>query len=250
VEQLARSPIIQLQPWGRIEGVLRSAGQALANEKVCILKRMWNPWIPSINLYGETFITTTDAKGEFVFEFVPPGEHALGHLFRGGGTMETRATIQVKPGETTMVELGGNGRAPLGHVAVAGRKSGFDFSKSRGQLTRRQARPIDLPRTVRASDFASDEAYQQAARNEAVKLTTYWQSTEGLNAWREHRIYAVWFDADGSFHADDIPAGDYELNVFLRPGIYSASITVPERNASEESEAANVGTVTLDSKFQ
>jgi hypothetical protein len=60
----------------------------------------------------------------------------------------------------------------------------------------------------------------------------------------------VWFDADGSFHADDIPAGDYELNVFLRPGIYSASITVPERNASEESEAANVGTVTLDSKFQ
>jgi hypothetical protein len=92
VEQLARSPIIQLQPWGRIEGVLRSAGQALANEKVCIFKRMWNPWTPSINLYGETFITTTDAKGEFVFEFVPPGEHALGHLFRGEGIMETRAT--------------------------------------------------------------------------------------------------------------------------------------------------------------
>jgi hypothetical protein len=156
----------------------------------------------------------------------------------------------VKPGETAVVELGGKGRALLGQIAVAGRKSGFDFSKSQGQLMRRQARPIDLPRTVRASDFASDEAYQQAARNEAAKLITYWQSAEGLNAWREHRIYAVWFDADGAFHADDIPAGDYELNLFLLPDIYSASITVPEKNASEESEAANLGTVTLNSKYK
>src|SRR4029434_1569279 len=93
VEQLARSPIIQLQPWGRIEGVLRSAGQALANEKVCIRKRMWYPSSPRVTLCGETFITTTDTKGAFVFESVPPGEHALGHLFRGEGTMETRATI-------------------------------------------------------------------------------------------------------------------------------------------------------------
>jgi hypothetical protein len=178
--------------------------------------------------------------------------------------METRATIQVKPGETTAVELGGNGRALLGHIAVPGRESGFDFSKSRGQLKRRQTRPIDLPRTVRGSDFPDDEAYQQAARNEGVKLITYWQSAEGLNAWREHRVYAVWFDADGAFHADDIPAGDYELNVFLQDpvgrlgvasiprslGIYSASVTVPDKNASEESEAANLGTVTLDSKYK
>ncbi len=263
VEQLARSPIIKLQPWGRIEGVLRSAGQALANEKVCVQMRMWNPWISSIHLHVEQFTTTTDANGSFFFDSIPPGEHKLGHLFRGG-LMESRATIQVKPGETAKVDLGGNGRAVLGHIVVPGRESNFDFSYSRGHLTRRQAQPIDLPRTVRQRDFPNDEAYLQAAKEEAAKLTAYWQSAVGLAAWREHRIYAVWFDADGTFHADDIPAGDYELNVILQGpnpqgsirfespmlGIYLAPVTVPQKNASDENKAANLGDVTLESEFK
>jgi hypothetical protein len=264
VDQLARAPIIRLQSWGRIEGVLRSAGGTLPNKRVCVRKRFWNPWTLSIDLYSEPCSVTTDDNGRFVFESVPPGDHALSHSVVGR-VFEVLATIQVRPGETTAMEVGGNGRTLLGQIVVPGREPGFDFSHSGGELDRRQARPIDLPRTVRRRDFSSDEAFQQAERDEGVKLTAYWQSGDGLNAWREHRTYAVWFDADGALHADDVPAGNYELKVILRGpdqqigvnfvpgrvvGFYSASITVPEKNDDDESEAANLGTVTLDSKYK
>jgi hypothetical protein len=156
----------------------------------------------------------TDANGRFVFEAVPPGDHSIGHLFPGG-SIETRNTLQVNPGETTTLELGGSGQPVIGKIHVPKVEAGFDFSHSRGELKAVTAKPADLPNTVRRSEFANDETYQRAAELDRDRRIAYWQSAEGLAAWRQARSYAVWFDADGTLHADDIPVGEYDLNVAL-----------------------------------
>jgi RNA polymerase sigma factor (sigma-70 family) len=214
LDTLAANPNVQLQPWGRVQGTLRSSGHALPNEKVVISKRFWNPWV-AIVLHPEApFVATTDEDGRFLFDDVPPGDHSIGRLFLGG-MLETRTTVQVNPGETTAVELGGNGRPVAGKIHVPKFEPGFDFSHSRGELRAVAAKPVDLPNMARRSDFPTDEAYVEAEKLDGARRAAYWQSAEGLAAWRQARSYAVRFDADGTLHADDVPAGEYDLNVSL-----------------------------------
>ena len=257
-EKLDQSPVLRLEPWGRIEGLLRSSRGPVAQREVSILKRSCLPWVNSVLLSPTVFMTATDADGRFVFDDVPPGEHALGCHFPGA-SLETRLTVQVKAGETARVELGGNGANLTGKLSVPEIQSGFDFSHSNGHLQRVQAKPADLPRTVRRIDFASDEAYQQAEKSEGTRIIAWWQSPEGLAAWREARNYALWFDADGTLHAEDVPAGEYDVTVLLQePGervgerrpvghfIYKAKVVVPESANSKSGEPVDLGTIDLD----
>jgi RNA polymerase sigma factor (sigma-70 family) len=258
-ERSANGLRLQLLPWGRIEGVLRSGGEPLANEQVYLMKRHWNPWTIGINLYSGQFAVRTDATGRFAFESVPPGDHQLGRApYRA---LDTRLTAQVRPGETTRIQVGGDGQSVTGRIDIPGRDQGFDFSNSTGLLARQQVRPIDLPRVSR-KDYPSDEAYEQAAKGNAQACITYWRSAEGLEAWREQRSYGVKFEADGTFHAYDVPPGEYTLRVMLfearaeskviEPGLVgmplSGSVGVPAGAQAKHDEPVNVGIVTLKSE--
>lgn len=261
LDELSSRPVC-LQAWGRIEGTLRSSGP-VAHEKVCLLKRFWTPWVPAVDLHADPFITSTDDNGHFAFDDVPPGDLAIGHLF-AGGLFETRTTVQVHPGETAAVELGGNGRTVSGTIHAPKLEDGFDFSHSDGELKRIQSHPVDLENVARRNNFPDDEACQKAAALDGAQRLAYWHSAEGLAAWREARSYAVWFDADGTLHADDVPAGSYVLNVTLHklrqiPGttheqfqpfaFYKANVTVPQGSASEPSAPADLGRVDLHSRW-
>jgi len=261
LDQLAANPSVRLRPWGRVEGVLRSAGPPLPNQRVLIAKRFWNPWIPAVLLYADVFAVTTDANGAFVFSDVPPGDHALGHFCVGRST-EVRATVRVNPGETATVEVGGDGRPITGKIHVSKVETGFSFSHSRGVLKAVMTQPVDLENLARRNNFPSDEAYQEAAKLDAARRTAYWQSAEGLAIWRRARSYAVWFDADGTFHADDVPAGNYELSVFLEvpvegkrfpetrsAGMFKAAVVIPAAATSNSDQPANVGDVELQDRW-
>jgi hypothetical protein len=248
---------LQLQPWGRIEGVLRSRGRPLANERLFIMKRHWNPWTSVINLYPGQFAVGTDATGRFTFESVPPGDHRIGRAPHRA--LDTRVTVQVRPGETAQVQVGGDGQPVTGRIVIPGREQGFDYSHCTGMLTRQQRQPIYAPQTVRRTDFSSDEAFDQAWKENVAKRAAYWRSAEGLEAWREQRSYGVKFEADGTFHADDVPPGEYSIQVTLkevRAGSsthetrpvetsFSANVGVPAGGPTKDGEPVNVGVVTL-----
>ena len=261
VAQLDRQPTLKLQPWGRIEGLLHFSGRSVARQQINASKRFCLPWVPSILLSPMVFTTSTDADGRFAMEDVPPGEHALGCCFPRCND-EIRCTAHVNPGETSRADLGGNGSTLAGRVSVPKYQSGFDFSQSQGDLRRVLAKPADLPSAVRRTDFASDKAYDQASEVNGAKRIAWWRSPEGLAAWRESRSYAVWFDADGAFHAEDVPAGDYTFHVLLhepaehsdgeRPihpprllGIYQARVVVPESGNAKPGEPVDLGIVEL-----
>ena len=60
--------------------------------------------------------------------------------------------------------------------------------------------------SVNPKDFATDKAFQKAYNDS-------FQSPERLEQVREARTYLLAFDQDGSFHADDVPPGTYELKI-------------------------------------
>ena len=79
-----------------------------------------------------------------------------------------------------------------------------------------------------------------------------------MAAWQEAFSYKVRFDKDGTFHADDVPLGEYDLNVSLnapgqpedralrRPvGFLRGKVTIPDSGASKPDESADLGTVEL-----
>jgi RNA polymerase sigma factor (sigma-70 family) len=262
VQKLSRDPNIRLKPWGRIEGTLRSAGKALPEAKVCLSKRFWNPWTQPVTLYADPFIIVTDSNGRFIFEDVPPGDHALGHLFPGG-MFETRATLRVNPGETTHIDLGGSGHPVTGKIRTQKVQAGFDFSHSYGVLKIVRAKPADLSNLARRKDFITDAAYEQAEKLDGARRTAYWNSAEGLAAWRGALSYTVWFDEDGTFHADDVPAGEYDFNVILkvpattegrrelsRPvGFLKTRVIAPDSSAAKTDEPTDLGTVELQDRW-
>lgn len=100
---------IKLQPWGRIEGVLRIGTRLGTNEQVTL--GVFNSG-RSIFHNSRSYTTVTDGGGKFVFTRVPPGVRGVSH----GGIREK---FVVKPGETNHIIVGGSGRAVIGKLAVA-----------------------------------------------------------------------------------------------------------------------------------
>jgi hypothetical protein len=112
-DALAASPKVQLQSWGRIEGTLLSGGKAAANGVIRfnLGNGDWNTVRADFTAYQ----TQSDAEGGFVFAQVPPGRHKLMRTTpqreTGGVTSwhdGEKIDIEVRPGETTTITLGGN----------------------------------------------------------------------------------------------------------------------------------------------
>ena len=117
-EQLAASTEITLVPWGRIEGVIK------IGTRIAPSHRVW------AGLNGRRFdgvvehTTRTDQDGRFTIDHVAPGVLTVGRQVpdaRGGGqTLSNSVDVEVAPGQTVRVEIGGTGRPVIGRFALPG----------------------------------------------------------------------------------------------------------------------------------
>jgi len=108
---LATSPVIQLQPWGRLEGTFLSGSDAAPGRSVLFEFEHGN--YLSISMDFSSYQTKTDNQGGFVFPQVPPGKHSVVELTPqrqpSGATAWSHnriADVEILPGETTRVTLG------------------------------------------------------------------------------------------------------------------------------------------------
>src|ERR1051326_1616904 len=99
VDGLADGASIQLQPWGRIEGVLPEPAKSRPNEEIWI--QLVQPRLNAI-MAGLSFHITADAAGNFVLPRVPPGQ--LWVMF-GVKTPTSGTTWTYTGGRTKTVEL-------------------------------------------------------------------------------------------------------------------------------------------------
>ncbi len=190
-ETLARTNRVVLQPWGRVEGVLRIGRRVGTNREVVLMHRKAFP-----ELYYDlnSFRTTTDEQGRFAFDFVPPGSQTLVRPFKvSGWTLYTHQfPVRVRPGEVVHVVYGGTGRPVIGRVAPAKPGQKIDWKQSDCRLA---IRPPQPPLEVKTPE----------------ERQTWYQSAEFKRAVRNGRTYPVVWSKDGSFRVDDVLPGQYEL---------------------------------------
>jgi len=213
---LSQSPQIRLQPWGRIEGTLRVGHHLGTNEVVALTsgpeqwfsRRIHGPAgqtnyagltnLPEPLLNPDALKATTDDQGRFVIRFVPPGKRCINRLRPqedGGWICNSLATVEVKPGATLVTNVGGAERAVRGTVKFADGRTIDQESRAAFIMT---SDPVYLDKVRRLKTDAEREAFFNS--EEAVR-------------WRnKFHIYAAPLQPNGTFQADDVPPGEYQLS--------------------------------------
>jgi beta-lactamase regulating signal transducer with metallopeptidase domain len=209
--QVQQSGQITLQKWGRIEGVLHNGHELGTNQSVFIspLASAWASWhIPNLlrpPLYDSRgFQTITDDQGRFVFTNVPPGRQILYRRTQGGrGTAphwfedNQLAIVDVAPGATVVPHVGGTGRTVMGRLKFSAGETP-DFTN--GFLTLGDFPTFEFNAKMRLAKTGAER--QALAETKAFQLLA-----------ENTRKYAPDWQPDGSFRAEEVTPGRYELHL-------------------------------------
>ena len=148
--QLAAEPDITVRPWGRIEGVLKVGGKPGARQSITGNTRFSSPALPPEPHY--LYHADADDEGRFVLDRVIPGEFFVAGVLRmPQGTTTASGNgiyVDVQPGETLQVNLGGTGRPVIGRVVLPkGSNAQIDWTYGHCQFHNEPERPTP-PRRV------------------------------------------------------------------------------------------------------
>jgi uncharacterized GH25 family protein/thiol-disulfide isomerase/thioredoxin len=251
IEKLASHPKLTLQSWGRIEGTLKVGTKPEPNANINL---SGNKHYGKAGGWSFGLNAQTDASGNFTFDKVPPGESRLYRYFDrvpGPITETYQQTITVKPGETTHVDYGGTGRPVIGQV-----EGNADWKNDVHLLVLNPKAETNNLARPSAEDYFDPEEFQKA-------WAEYNQKSQPAN---RPNAYYLKFTEDGSFRAEDVPAGTYELRVKitepLKPGenrygpvgddkeiaSVTREVVIPEIPDGRSDEPLDLGTFELNWK--
>jgi peroxiredoxin/protocatechuate 3,4-dioxygenase beta subunit len=185
------SPInVVLEPWGRVEGALSVGSRPVRGESVLIRSAR----------HGETpglwvrqqLNTRTDDQGRFAFDHLLPGlvrlEHSLKTTWDQPVASAPVPALAVKSGRTTRLELGRTGRPVIGHLTFPEEIKARAGKRLGGTIAYR-------PQPPRSPGMLTSEESRRWAQEE--------ENTS--------RYYGLAIRPDGSFRADVVPPGNYEI---------------------------------------
>jgi len=227
VAELEKTGKITLSPWGRVTGLFRIGTSNWAGRTVVLHQPpAFGPGspadadeVPELNL---RLRTQTDAHGAFVFERVPPGWRQVSVEYRiehgedeAAAALSHGVPVEVKPGETAQVTLGGGGRTVVGRIAFRGGlpPEVVDWKREVQMLSLRLP-AANVPRP----DFTSartPEAQRQLMAQFEQRLRQFWRSEQGRTLARQQRRYLLLFETNGAFRIDNVSPGTYDLHIHL-----------------------------------
>ncbi len=226
-DEFAKSGKLVLKPWGKIDGGVRIGPRYGSNQEVS-----FQPIRPSrgggIYVFDYGYAAQTDDRGRFVFDRAIPGPGTVARnvvtAFAGGSSTHYpcwQESLEVKPGQTALVKIGGKGRPVTGRAVLDGVPEA----------------PVDWTR--------NDPATIMTPREE-------WSKRAGAIS-----RFAANLDKDGRFRVEDVPAGKWELTVDVNAvpdpqscgagteiGKAVMTINVPEMSGGRSNEPLDVGTIT------
>ncbi len=216
---------------GSVEGHMVLHGKPLPGATIIVLRQLVESHVPA-----QTAIT--DAKGHFRVDNVPPGEYAVGlevelntKSTQGssrGSTESYRRHIIVGPGEHVLVPPYPKGNTLKGRMVLAP-GSTYDVAWQGEDL-----RHIYTPRKHPKHDpRLSPEEHKK-------KWEAYRKTKKFRKEWVKGTRIVVDVHPDGTFHAFDVPPGDYVLTIDVGtntdrpsgtpPAVAYTTFTMPNTN--------------------
>ena len=203
IREDAQAIVMQLSPLGRIDGRVRTRDGNWNNRDVALMAPYSEAGLHII------FRAKSDADGHFVIESIPAGGYTL-HLNPGVGKSFTDATpVEIKAGETTDSQIGGNGATITGRFELVGsgpvdwaKQTKFPVMQAKSEPRPASSLPpldrrfIDPVKGRKRLDHVESDAFRAWIRNQQPNVTL--------------KILA-----DGSFTAEGARAGEYSLRVEL-----------------------------------
>ncbi len=212
-EQLAVAVGIRVEPWARVEGTCRVGTKLVAHQHVRLSVDATMESSMDYEFYE--YNTETDAEGRFVIERVIPGDARATTVVGQSANVATfasmsSAAIEIKPGQTATVTIGGRGRPVIGRLVVPeGNVLPLDLADGRGSLSVKIAQ-LEMPRPT---DFLSWEPERRWAY-----AFQWYRSPEARAARLAMRGQGLKIESDGSFRAEDVVPGSYDLTVSMSSG--------------------------------
>jgi len=187
---------VRLQPFGRVEGQLLSEGKPKSGAQISI-GDAHGPYGLVIS-----YSAVSGVDGRFTFTNLAAGEYRLYRVFfphadREGG-FEVQPShqkfISVPAGETVRVQWGGDGRAVTGQAVAKNPAIEVDWLNDNHSLELVSS-AAGLTKFVRESWGMGNSSAQE------------------VSDVHNSRSYHLEFAEDGSFQAEDVPPGKYELRI-------------------------------------
>jgi hypothetical protein len=197
---------IHLRPWGRIEGTVRTRDGAWSSRNV--------KWLHPGNLTSwrtlfydsKGFSALSDATGRFTIEHVPPGDGRLEVEGDSGAAPILSSSVQVNPGATVEVQLGGLGRAVSGKLVAP---TGVEVRSWPHQVTIAQLHV----------DWESYHMPPGLTGNAVERWKLEFEDTEDGQTWfRSQYSYDFKVGEDGSFLLPEVLSGEYRLFINVAQG--------------------------------
>ena len=131
---------IWLQPWSRVEGVVRVGNRIWPKLKINVSTR--NRIAPPEQLLVDIY-TYTDAEGRFEFPKVPSGQMEVVLIHEGErlGVFSHSQVITVEPNATANVIVGGSGARVVGRVITHPDRSDIGWKRSTQHLQPKNRAP-------------------------------------------------------------------------------------------------------------
>jgi peroxiredoxin len=206
--QLERSAVerggpVRLGAWAQVQGKMmigKRPGNGI-NIEVFDDEQWYDPDRPCVHTWSAA---TTGADGTFVFDRVRPGDVVVGRRI---DNMVQQQAVRAAPGQTFSVTIGGTGRAIVGRLKLpaelAERK---DLDITGGVIERQSPSDVPFPAEVRnAAASIREEWYAQFIQTDAGRAFLAQDDNRLINR------YPLEMAADGSFRAEDVPAGTYDV---------------------------------------
>jgi beta-lactamase regulating signal transducer with metallopeptidase domain/uncharacterized GH25 family protein len=213
--------IIRLEPWSKVEGTFRVGKEPVADVSLRLSTNRPVPaGISAPNIFS-IYETTTGPDGHYAFDQVIPGAGSVGRnitllVDRGATEVTSSGMVPTKfpAGKTVHLDLGGTGRAVIGRLQAP---KGIDGEVQWSFALVTLAPAVDNP----------------GKQGSAVYFTAT-------------------VDRDGRFRVDDVPVGQYALNVYFQPprqnivGVRRHAFAVPAAPGDAAGPAVDLGTLTLE----
>jgi RNA polymerase sigma factor (sigma-70 family) len=202
---LQANPIVNLQAWGRIEGICFSKGQPVAGREY--LFDLFDDKAETVSADFMAFRVTSDEQGKFVLPTVPPGKHYLVRLIPThtpggmGWTHGDKTQVDVLPGQSTAVTFGNRGYTITATIQWPDGAPPINIHNLMVSL--HTPVPKLPPEIVGHPDLIKQ--YRQSPEFEAFARTAH--------------HFPMTVNADGTCAVDDIAPGTYTLSAFaILPG--------------------------------